>query len=468
MVRMMRVKATGVGSVTNRQPITQVLLTGSAWAFSGKAIAAVSGLAVNAFLARLLSPTEFGTYFLIVSITMVSALLAQCGTRQSVVRLVADSLARQRPDQAGRAVKSAFLIVVAGIVIFATTYLGGVGDWLGNQVFDFALVAGAAVAIVVWTGVRALQSIMSQVFRGLNDIRYASLLEGASTNLLLAAVLAMLWSTRAQIGLNDALHLAIGAAGASVLLGAVLLYRPLGALRPCPGTDFTKLLRISLPLFVANWAILGMMEAQIWILGVYHPAEDVAVYGAAFRTVRLISLPLIIINAVIPATIAQLYARGEHEQLENVLRGTATIAGLLALPVLILIALTGPFLLASLFGDFYARGAPVLMILCGAQMINVLTGSPGILLMMADRQLVFMRNAIASCVLAIITSLSLVDSHGVVGVGIGAATGIITINLLNWMYCRVRMGYHTHMYVRGLMQFCRTAWRRFALNIQER
>ena len=87
---------------------------------------------------------------------------------------------------------------------------------------------------------------------------------------------------------------------------------------------------------------------------------------------------------------------------------------------------------------------------------------------MRRRQLVFMKTAIAGCVLAIITSLSLVDSHGVVGVGIGAATGMITANLLNWMYCRVRMGYHTHMYVRGLPQFCRTAWRRFALKIRER
>ena len=90
------------------------------------------------------------------------------------------------------------------------------------------------------------------------------------------------------------------------------------------------------------------------------------------------------------------------------------------------------------------------------------------LLITADRQLVFMRNAIAGCGLAIITSLSLVNSHGAVGVSIGAATGIITINLLNWIYCRVRMGYHTHMYVRGLPQFCRATWRRFALNIQER
>ena len=47
------------------------LLTGGAWASGGKFVATLTAFATNALLARLLSPQDFGAYFLAFSVVLV-------------------------------------------------------------------------------------------------------------------------------------------------------------------------------------------------------------------------------------------------------------------------------------------------------------------------------------------------------------------------------------------------------------
>ena len=65
--------------------IKQKLVRGGAWALTGKILAALSGLGVNALLARLLTPEEMGVYFLTLSLVTIASLFAQMGMTQTVV-----------------------------------------------------------------------------------------------------------------------------------------------------------------------------------------------------------------------------------------------------------------------------------------------------------------------------------------------------------------------------------------------
>ena len=72
--------------------LKQRLLSGSAWTLTGKAASVLAALIVNALLARLLSPQDFGAYFLAFSMVYLGATVGALGLNQLVVRFVAESM----------------------------------------------------------------------------------------------------------------------------------------------------------------------------------------------------------------------------------------------------------------------------------------------------------------------------------------------------------------------------------------
>jgi O-antigen/teichoic acid export membrane protein len=59
--------------------LKQRLLSGSAWALTGKAASVLAALMVNALLARLLSPQDFGAYFLALSTVYLGTTVGALG-----------------------------------------------------------------------------------------------------------------------------------------------------------------------------------------------------------------------------------------------------------------------------------------------------------------------------------------------------------------------------------------------------
>ena len=75
----------------------------------------------------------------------------------------------------------------------------------------------------------------------------------------------------------------------------------------------------------------ALLQADLWILGIYLPKDSVAIYGAASRLCVLVGMPMLIINAFVPPMIAELNARRQELEMESVLRFTATLASVPAL-----------------------------------------------------------------------------------------------------------------------------------------
>src|ERR687897_3450894 len=72
------------------------LLSGSAWASGGRIGGAMLGIVTNGLLARLLSPQEFGAYFLALSIVSLGAVVGSLGLPKTVVRFVAENMGMNR------------------------------------------------------------------------------------------------------------------------------------------------------------------------------------------------------------------------------------------------------------------------------------------------------------------------------------------------------------------------------------
>jgi O-antigen/teichoic acid export membrane protein len=162
---------------------------------------------------------------------------------------------------------------------------------------------------------------------------------------------------------------------------------------------------------------------------------DVAIFGAASRFGKFVSIPLIIVNGIMPSTISQLHALSDKNSIEKVLQTFALIAALVTTVSAIIILLYPEEILGLLFGDSYIAGRSILMVLVVGNTIGVFVGSPGVLLAMTDHQKMSMVIGVISGLLGIAISLLMVKEYGTLGVAIGISTGRVINNISIWLYC---------------------------------
>lgn len=420
------------------------LLSGGIWVLFGQATLAVSGLAINAVLARLLLPEEFGAYFLALSISVVGALVAQCGTQLSIVQQVAGALAKGREGEVRLLLRSSGVLVTAGLIIVESAYLSGAGAWLGEKVFHSPFVTGFTVLIGFWIALRVIQTFLSQIFRGFHNLKLGALFDGALSSLLLFLMLLGAWIFYGKTSFRNVLELTILAFTISVVFGSILLRRHWYSLPYAKGLQLRPVVRVAFPLFVTGVALLGISELHLWILGAASSEQQVALYGAAYRLVLLVAMPLTLVGNVITPTVTELFAKRDLARLERVMRTTATAATVLALVVAIPLVIAANQILNVFYGNFYTNGSNALIIMTLAQLVNVFTGSPGVLLAMSDRQGALMRIGLLSGFIGLIVSFLLASQYGATGVALGFAAGMIAHNVTMSIYCRVSLGVRTY------------------------
>lgn len=421
------------------------LLTGGFWMMGARVVSAVSGLLVSMLLARMLTPDQLGGYFIVASVAVTGAMLAQFGTHQAVVRLVAGGLAHGDLSGVRRSLRSVFAVALTGAAIVAGGYTFGVGDWVAGSVFKSELVRAVVILTAMWIVLRHGQTLLAQTFRGFQDLQLAAVYEGGLTQLLLASLLVVAWITGLQMTLANAVQLTLLAFAVTLVTGGWLLRtRHLARLPVIPGYELGSTLRLSAPLFVSSASFIVLGEMHLWLLGAVASAEQVALYGAGFRLMQLVLLPLSLVNHVIPPMVAELHARGQRQRLVQVLRVSATFAAIPALAVLAVLMVFAGDVLGLIYGDYFRDGAVVLVIMALGQAINVFTGSPGVLLSMSDRQATLMRASLAGGLIGVATSALLVQEFGAVGAAVGYAAGLAMQNILMAVICRRSLGIKTY------------------------
>jgi O-antigen/teichoic acid export membrane protein len=245
--------------------------------------------------------------------------------------------------------------------------------------------------------------------------------------------------------LNDVIWIAAGAGLISLLLALRILRGKLLRLERGGALRGDELWPIAVPLWINGVLTQLLTQADIWILTAVVGNEQIAIYGAAAFMVAFVSQPLILVNLVVPPYIADLYARGEPRRLERILRQTATLAGLPALVLLLAFVFFGEPILGLVYPDYIRAGAPVLAFLSVGKLVNVLTGSCGVTMMMTGHQRVLLAITFATGVLTVVGCLVLVGPYGMIGVAGAVSGGTILKNIAMWLETKRRTGMWTHV-----------------------
>jgi len=419
------------------------IVRGGGWALGGRCATVAGLMLMNALLTRILRPGEVGAFFLIFSVVVTAASLAQLGLPLAIVNLVGEATGSGQPDRVRAAIRTTLAAASAAIAVASLAMLF-LGPSIGLRVFHSPMAASAMKIAAAWLVVRGVETLLAEVFRALKDLRAATIHCGLLSTIVSVLVFAAIWRGTGHASLAEALWVSIAAGALDAVISGIVLRMRLGPSRPdSTSISANDIMRVAWPLWGALMVWTLGRENDIWVLGMFRSPPEIALYGAAVRLAALASMPLMVVNAVVPPFIAELHGRRQTRDLEMMLRATATAALLPTLCIIAMFLFKGRAVLAALYGPFYADANRILLVWGFSALTDVATGACGLALMMTGRGSQVLWISLGGAILALAIKLVLVRRFGGVGVAVGAAIGFTAQNLAMLLVVRRELGIWT-------------------------
>ncbi|MGL6339443.1 MAG: polysaccharide biosynthesis C-terminal domain-containing protein, partial [Waterburya sp.] len=237
--------------------------------------------------------------------------------------------------------------------------------------------------------------------------------------------------------------LRVFAATITLVIGMRLLNKimPNGAKEVAPQYQVRTWLHSALPFMFMGSMYLIKSQTDLLMLGAIKGAEAVGIYFAVARGAQLIDFVTNAANTVLGPNIATLYAEGKSEQIEKILIKSSRAVLLISLPIIVGLVGFGYWYLL-LFGREFTQGQNSLIILCVGQLVNVATGSVGLLLSMTGHERYTLISSGGSTILNVVLNALLIPRWGIEGAAIATASSTILLNVENTIWVRKKLGIH--------------------------
>jgi O-antigen/teichoic acid export membrane protein len=414
------------------------LARSAAASFLVNAAALGMAMAVQVIFARWLGPAEYGIYAFVTACLALLIVPALGGLDTASLRFVAAYNARGE-----RAALEAFTsfargrvfamasAIAAALVVLA---IGG-GEALGT---------GLASAIIVGAMVLPLNGLVvlrTSVLQASGRAVSAQAIQGIVRPLMLFALLAFLFV--GGYGLTSAVALGATGAVAAVTLAVLSRSRDRAAKtdrreQPVEPLDETWI-AAARQLAVMSAAQAVLLQADVVLLGMMSTTTEAGAYSVASRLATIVSFGITAVNAILAPRIAALYVEGRHEELQSTVRLASVLSLAYAVPVVIVLAVTGHWLL-TWFGPGFTSAYPVLLVLAAGQLAIVCAGSVGFLMTMTGHEEDATGAFVWSAATAVLGASVLIPRFGAMGAALGTVVGILVRTALLTVRVRRRVG----------------------------
>jgi O-antigen/teichoic acid export membrane protein len=182
---------------------------------------------------------------------------------------------------------------------------------------------------------------------------------------------------------------------------------------------------------------------DIVLLGAFKGNREVGVYNIVLKISEIIGFVLAVVNLIISPVIAKLYAAGDMLQLRQLMTRSAQIVLICGFPLFLLIVVFRKYIL-SFFGVNFSGGDDAMIILASGQMINILCGSVGTLLIMTGYQKFSFFSLAVGMVFNIVLNILLTPRLGLVGTAMATASSLAIWNLLMLLFVRRKLKVFFH------------------------
>ncbi len=301
-------------------------------------------LIVSILLARLLGPRGYGDYAYALNWVLVLSTLATLGMDKLAVRSVASYGSKAQWSLVNGLVRWATIRVL----LFSILVM--VGALLVRRFIIVEPASSTTITFVVallLLPLLTLTQVHQGVLRGLHHIVQGQLADAIARPLLLIIflVLALLTAGQMTVPLAMSLHVVAAAFSlAMVLLVVIYFIRPeVSNLQPAYEGRLWWI--IATPLLFSGMLAVLNQRVSILMLGSLLNTEAVGIYNVAKRLAEPTVFVLIAVNVALAPRVASYYANNQHEKMQSMVTRSARIILLVSVPVALIIALLGPWLL---------------------------------------------------------------------------------------------------------------------------
>ena len=396
-------------------------------------------------LSRILSSESMAVFFLAQSIAVFLSLFGRFGLDNTLLRYVAEFNAKEEIANTVIVVRKGVQIVICISLIMATGYYLLCSKWIATFFLKTKLLNEVSVLIALWSIFLSIQFVQAGIFRGFKEIKNAVIFGGAITSILSPVALSILLLFNTNINLTLSITVLIMSGYFSFILGFILLKRKLKSYKigSTGYVTYRKIVSHSWPLLIYSISFYMLTQSGIWIVGLHYAGIDLASFGAANRLVLLTSMTLVIVNSVLPPLIAQYNLLNEKTKLQELLRSTATLAATPVLGILAGFIIFPEPILRIVFGQNYSVSAPVLVVFTLSQVVSVLVGSCGYVLIMTGHKNIMMIISIVSSFIAVLTAFMVVKRYGPFGVACAYSLAVVLQQILMLLAAKVKVGVWT-------------------------
>lgn len=407
---------------------------------------------VHIALARMLGSAEYGIFAFVFSWLSMVALFGKFGFDLVEQRFIPDYVANGKWMLARGVLRRSFQIPTGISLLLAAGLAMGSAVLTGDEnphLYRTFLLAACLIPLFVWT--RMLQG----AFIALKRPALAQMPEGVVQPLMLLITL----GTIAYLQLFEItaphvmLLLLFVAAVTAVLATLYFRYQVMPApLRTVDATEFRmrEWVLVALPALAISGMHLIMGYTDVIMIGWLRDTTESGIYSAASRMAMLVNAPLAIINTVLIPFISQLYHGGQVRELQGAVSFAARLSGFLSLPVFVVLWILAAFFL-GLFGDDFLSGEAAMKFLMVGQLINVLCGSVGFLMILTGHQWNAAAVFFVAAIMNVALNFVLISRYGIEGAAFATALSMALWNFTLVVYVRRRVGVNATIFGRRVV-----------------
>jgi O-antigen/teichoic acid export membrane protein len=333
-------------------------------------------------MTRTLGPSGFGLVTVLTQAAFVTSFATRAGMDMAVLREVAVRVGEG--DQRGVRVivaRGAWIATVASVIV---AILAVIFSHAVARLFSLPTDSLAVPAAALGIPFLALTNVWLAATRGLKIMRYTLYVFWAGQNVMWVVLTPLLWlvSKTATAGIM-AYSLSWVLASAAAYYFWYKTCREWEVSAPEDGW-FGKIVRFATPRAPAALFAQLLFWTDLFVVTHYVSQEQVGVYSAALRAGQIVILFLASVNLMFAPFVADLFNRGKTTELDRLYKSLTrwVVAGTLPVCLVILLA---PSSVLRVFGSSFNGGDIALLILLSGQVVNIATGSAGLVLIMVGR-----------------------------------------------------------------------------------
>jgi O-antigen/teichoic acid export membrane protein len=407
-------------------------------AFVIRVVSAAIAFVSQIVLARLMGEFEYGIFAFVWVLVVVFGNLSCLGFHTAVIRFLPFHRARGEIDRVRGLNWTARVFAMLSASVLAAT------GFAFMQVFDH--IVPDYWMVPVFLGLFALPMIaLGDVLEGTARANGWAVTALSPTYILRPLLILTLMLVAIWLGQPHTARTAMEAALAATYLTTLYQFlRVTLRLRRMNGTgglsfELRTWTRFAFPLFLVDGIGFLLTNADVVVVGLYLPPDQVAVYFAAAKTIALVQFVYFSVKAAAAPRFSAIMADEDHAALEGFAAQAARWSFWPALAVGAGVLTLGEFLL-GLFGPGFTQGYPLMIVLFSGILAKASVGPGEVLLNMAGWQKLCV--ALYATVLAANIGLNivLIPRFGLIGAAAATAGAMMLEAILLHIAVRRTLG----------------------------